>query len=112
MLNFKTLVLQLRDGLIDTNATKSNLVAVREYQQTNQIVLDATQQSLLDAVFTRLSDKSVIAAEGGNEYQKAKAEILSILPTNLSVEVDALFKEFETIVSKGVDNSEQDQRKA
>lgn len=110
--NFRTLLIQLRDGLVDQTATKSNLVAVKDYQTTNAIQLDPTQQSILDSVFAKLSDKSVVAALQGNEYQKAKAEILSILPTNLSVDVGALFNEFETVISDDINNSQQDKRKA
>jgi hypothetical protein len=54
---------QLRDGLVDQNETKSNLVAVKEYWSANQVPLTAEQKTILDAVFTRLSDKSVVAAE-------------------------------------------------
>jgi len=61
--NFKILVTQLRDNLIDKNATKSNLVAVKDYRETNTITLDATQRTTLQSIFARLSDKSVVAAE-------------------------------------------------
>jgi hypothetical protein len=53
----------LRDNLVDPVATKSNVVAVRDYWKTNAITLDATQTSTLESVFTTLSDKSVVAAE-------------------------------------------------
>jgi hypothetical protein len=112
-INFKSLLVTLRDGLIDTTATKSNIVAVKEYvTATPDIQLDEQQQSVLNGIFTRLADKSVIAAEGGNAYQMAKAEILSILPSNLAVDVNALFNDFETAVSQSSTNSEQDKRKA
>ena len=108
--NFKILVTQLRDNLIDKNATKSNLVAVRDYWEKNTITLDTTQRATLESIFARLSDKSVVAAEWGWVYLQAKADILSILPTNLSVDVSALFNDFESIVSDAT-NSQQDQRK-
>ena len=109
--NFKLLVTQLRDNLIDKNVTRSNLVAVRDYWETNTITLDTTQRTTLESVFARLSDKSTVAAEWGGVYLQAKADILSILPTNLSVDVSALFNDFESIVSDA-NNSQQDQRKA
>jgi hypothetical protein len=63
----------------------------------------------LESVFTQLTDKSVAAAMWGNEYLQSKAEILSILPANLAVDVEWLFRQFESIVSDEV--SQQDQRK-
>ena len=109
--NFVTLLTQLRDGLVDTTATKSNLVAVREYQQTNSIQLDANQTSLMNAVYLALSDKSVAAAEGGTEYDTAKAEILASLPSSLAPDIQALFENFESVVSDTT-TSQQDKRKA
>jgi len=61
--NFKTLLIQLRDNLIDTNTTKSNVVAVKDYWQANTITLDDGQKTTLESIFAKLSDKSVIAAE-------------------------------------------------
>jgi hypothetical protein len=112
-INLSSLLVTLRDNLIDTTATKSNLVAVKAYVTTGaDIQLTTEQTSMLDAIFTRLADKSVVAAEGGNAYQAAKAEILSILPANLAVDVNALFNNFETAVSQSSTNSQQDKRKA
>lgn len=108
--NFKILVTQLRDNLIDKIATKSNLVAVKEYRETSTVTLDATQKAALQSIFTRLSDKSVVAAEWGWVYLQAKADILDALPVNLRVDVDALFSDFETAVSSA-STSQQDQRK-
>ncbi|MFA7718271.1 MAG: hypothetical protein WC875_06170, partial [Candidatus Absconditabacterales bacterium] len=40
-----------------------------------------------------------------------KAEILSLLPSNLAVDVNALFNDFENAVSQSSTNSQQDNRK-
>lgn len=86
--DFRTLMVGLRDGLIDQTDTKSNIVSVKDYYETKDITLTDEQKTLLEDIFTKLTDKAVSAAGGGNEYQQAKAEILSILPSNLAVDVE------------------------
>lgn len=111
--NFSLLLRQLKDGLLDPIWTKSNVVALKDYQQHTAIPLNSSQTVLLNFIYDHLTDKSVVAAEGGTVYQKAKAEILGVLSTNLRVDVQALFANFETVVSENsVDASQQDKRKA
>jgi len=106
------LMVGLRDGLIDQTNTKSNIVSVKDYYETRNIQLTAEQKTLLEDIFTKLTDKAVSAAVGGNIYEQSKAEILSILPSNLAVDVEWLFKEFESVVSDTQANSsQQDKRK-
>jgi hypothetical protein len=50
--------------------------------------LTEEQKILLEDIFTKLTDKAVSAALGGNIYEQSKAEILSILPSNLAVDVE------------------------
>ncbi|MFA7298823.1 MAG: PKD domain-containing protein [Candidatus Absconditabacterales bacterium] len=110
--DFRTLMVGLRDGLIDQIDTKSNIVSVKDYYETRNIQLTAEQKILLEDIFMKLTDKAVSAAGGGNEYQQSKAEILSILPSNLAVDVEGLFKEFESVISDTqADSSQQDKRK-
>lgn len=110
--DFRMLMVGLRDGLIDQIDTKSNIVSVKDYYETKAIQLTAEQKTLLEDIFTKLTDKAVSAAGGGNEYEQSKAEILSILPSNLAVDVEWLFKEFESVVSDTQANSsQQDKRK-
>ncbi|MEI7558322.1 MAG: hypothetical protein WCJ45_05995 [bacterium] len=85
---FKTLMTELRDGLIDTTNTKSNVVSLKDYYDSRDIQLSGDQKALLEDIFMKLSDKSVSAAIGDNAYQQAKAEILYILPSNLAVDVE------------------------
>lgn len=110
--DFRTLMVGLRDWLIDQIDTKSNIVSVKDYYETRNIQLTAEQKILLEDIFMKLTDKAVSAAGGGNEYQQSKAEILSILPSNLAVDVEWLFKEFESVISDTqADSSQQDKRK-
>jgi len=78
----------LRDGLIDQTNTSSNVVGVKDFYETHTVILSDDQKTLLQNIFTKLSNKAVSAADGGNKYQQAKAEILSILPSNLAVDVE------------------------
>ena len=111
--NFRTLMVGLRDGLIDQTNTKSNIVSVKDFYDTHGLQFSGDQKTLLQDIFTKLTDKAVSAANGGNIYQQSKAEILSILPTNLAVDVEWLFKEFESVVSdtQTTNASQQDKRK-
>jgi len=88
MSDFRILMVGLRDGLIDQTNTKSNVVSVKDFYETHGIQLSADQKTLLEDIFTKLTDKSVSAAGGGNVYQQSKAEILTILPSNLAVDVE------------------------
>lgn len=113
MATFRVLMVWLRDGLIDQMNTKSNIVSVKDFTETHTLQFTPEQKLLLQDIFTKLTDKAVSAAVGGNVYQQSKAEILSILPSNLAVDVAWLFKEFESVVSDTAqaDASQQDKRK-
>jgi len=90
----------LRDGLIDKSDTKSNVVSLKDYiNKQVDLKFDDQQQLLLNAIYLKLSDKTVIAAEGGNEYDKAKAEIMLVIPDARYSSIDLLFQEFENAVS-------------
>ncbi|MEI6774236.1 MAG: hypothetical protein WCL18_05615 [bacterium] len=86
--DFRILMVGLRDGLIDQIDTKSNIVSVKDYRETHDIKLTDPQTVLLEDIFTKLTDKAVSAAGGGNVYDQSKAEILLILPSNLAVDVE------------------------
>lgn len=112
MADFRTLMVGLRDWLIDQIDTKSNIVSVKDFYETHDLVLSDEQILMLEDIFTQLTDKAVSAAGGWNIYEQSKAEILTILPANLAVDVEWLFKEFESVVSDTQDNSsQQDKRK-
>jgi hypothetical protein len=85
---FRMMMVGLRDGLIDQTDTKSNIVSIKDYYETRAIQLSEDQKTLLEDIFTNLSDKAVSAAGGGNAYEQSKAEILSYLPSNLAVDVE------------------------
>lgn len=114
MADFRTLMVGLRDGLIDQNDTKSNVVSVKDFYETHDVKLNDEQKIQLENIFTQLTDKAVAAAWGWNTYELAKAEILSILPANLAVDVEWLFKEFESVVSDATQENatQQDKRKS
>lgn len=109
---FKDMLKGLRDNISDKSSTLSTVVSLKDYLGRNTIKLDEKQDDMLKKIFLELSNRSTAAAEWLGEYGIAKQDILSILPTNLAIDVDGLFKEFETIVgdaSLGI--SQQDKRK-
>lgn len=98
--NFRTLLTTLRDGLIDKSDTKSNVVSLKDYVNKQvDLKLDSQQQWLLNSIFLRLSDKSVVAAEGWSKYQESKAEIMLVIPDDWYSSIDLLFQEFEAAVA-------------
>ncbi|MEI7919224.1 MAG: hypothetical protein WCH65_03315 [bacterium] len=50
MFNFRTLLVELRDGLIDQTNTSSNVVAVKDFYDTRAIVLTKEQKVYWDAI--------------------------------------------------------------
>jgi hypothetical protein len=92
-------------------------VAIKDYISSHEVVLTENEKNDLDVIVTSLSDASVTAAAGANEYEQAKAEILVVLPHNLASDVKTKFAEFETTVGSMVNGeadqmvSQQDQRK-
>ncbi len=109
---FKDMLKWLRDNISDTQSTLSNVVTVKDYLGRNDIKLNEQQDEMLKKIFLELSNRSTAAAEWLGEYGIAKQDILSILPTNLAIDIDNLFKEFETVLgdaSLGI--TQQDKRK-
>gem|GEM_PF-1591066 len=113
----KSLLMTLKAGLLDEVDTKGTVVAIKDYQKTHELTLTDEQSKQLEEILTSLSDASVTAADGLNEYEQAKADILALLPYNLASDVKAKFYEFETAVGGesdtevGVEVSQQDKRK-
>ncbi|MDD3262284.1 MAG: PKD domain-containing protein [Candidatus Absconditabacteria bacterium] len=109
---FKDMLKSTRDNLSDTQSTLSNVVSLKDYIGRNTIKLNEQQDDMLKKIFLELSNRSTAAAEGLGEYGIAKQDILSILPTNLAIDIDGLFKEFENVEGDASLNiSQQDKRK-
>ncbi len=109
---FKDMLKWLRDNISDSQSTLSNVVTLKDYLWRNDIKLNQQQDDMLKKIFLELSNRSTAAAEWLGEYGIAKQDILSILPTNLAIDIDNLFKEFETVLgdaSLGI--TQQDKRK-
>lgn len=85
----------LRNNLVDKVDTKSNIFNIQDYMQNNEVILSSEQKTILDSITEKYADKSLVAAQGGNEYEQAKAQILSILPVNLGTDIEKMFTDFE-----------------
>jgi len=94
----KSMLISLKENLIDQIDTKATVVAIQDYRKTQDIKLTEYEEDQLDSILNQLSDESVLAAQWLNEYEQAKAEILMILPHNLANDVSQLFKEFENTI--------------
>jgi hypothetical protein len=85
---------------LDKNQTSANVVSIQTHIKETSIQITASQKDLLESIISRLSNAETISAMGGNEYDKAKAEIQAVTPYNLRVEVGPKFAQFEL----GADN--------
>lgn len=109
---FKDMLKWLRDNLSDKPSTLSNVVSLKDYLGRNTLTFTDQQDDMLKKIFLELSNRSTAAAEWLGEYGIAKQDILSILPTNLAIDIDNLFKEFENVVGDAsLSISQQDKRK-
>jgi hypothetical protein len=93
--DLKLLLDDLRKNLLDKNQTSATVIAIQTHLTEAAIYIDQTQKDLLDSILIRLSNIDTISALGANEYDKAKMEILTMLPTNLKTEVESMFSQFE-----------------
>lgn len=113
--NLKIHLKTLRDWLIDKSDTKSNIISLKDFLNKQvDLKFDDQQQLLLNSIYLKLSDKSVIAADWWSEYDKSKAEIMLVIPDEWYSNIDLLFQEFESAVSVTWDSeplSQQDSRK-
>ena len=93
--DLKTLLDILRKNLLDKNQTSANVVGIQTHITETAILIDAEQKALLESIITRLSNADTVSALGGNEYEKAREAILTILPTGLSTLIREDFTQFE-----------------
>ncbi|MDD2536947.1 MAG: PKD domain-containing protein [Candidatus Absconditabacteria bacterium] len=93
--DLKTLLDILRKNLLDKNQTSANVVGIQTHITETAILIDAEQKALLESIITRLSNADTVSALGGNEYEKAREAILTILPTGLSTLIREEFTQFE-----------------
>lgn len=86
----------LKDNLIDKMDTKSTVLMIQDYKSKNPVSITEADAKTLDDILNQLWWQSTqVMLVGWNEYENAKAEILDLLPANLSNEVKSLFYEFE-----------------
>ena len=97
---------QLRKNLLDRNATSSTVVEIQNLLNENVVLLDSNQDFLLNSILERLANADTVSALWWNEYEKAKSEILSILPDELADSVTLKFVDFESVADR-IDNDEK-----
>ena len=108
------MLLNLQEWIWNDSATDANVIAIYDYltNEQNNLEIDDIQKQEIGNLVNDLSNASVVSAMWGTEYDKAKAEILSILPSNLKTSVALMFSDFE-IIQTDIENwmSQQDLRK-
>lgn len=93
------LLIRLRNNIIDSTESKGLIVDIQTYldRYQEQLLLTDKEKQDIQIIINKIKDGATSAALGENNYQQAKANILSILPTNLQVQVENLLTEFEQI---------------
>ena len=111
--NLRILLLNLQDWLISETETEANTIALQEYLNSEKnIKIDDAQKNEIQDLVGGLSNPTVVDAMWWTEYDKAKAEILLVLPKNLRTRVSGMFNDFEVIEADTANwLSQQDKRK-
>lgn len=92
----KALLLNLQKWILNKSENQSNVIAIQEYLTNHPTInLTDTEYEDLNRILAELTDSTTISAAWWSVYDYAKYEILAILPTNLRVDVEKLFYEFE-----------------
>lgn len=93
---FKALLINLQKWILNQTENQSNVVAIQDYLSQNPDVnLTDTEKDDLNRILWKLTDSTTISAVWWTTYDYAKYEILAILPTNLRVDIEKLFYDFE-----------------
>lgn len=111
--NLRILLLNLQDWLISETETEANTIALQEYLNNEKnLKIDDLQKNEIQDLVGELSNSTVVDAMWWTEYDKAKLEILLVLPKNLRTRVSGMFSDFE-IIEADYWNwlSQQDKRK-
>lgn len=91
-------IVALKESLLDKADVWAIIVSIKDTINTQNLTLSTSESEKLTILIDLLQDKSSSAAMGGTVYDQAKAEILSILPSNLRSEIMLLFTDFENWV--------------
>ena len=109
---FKWLLINLQKWIVEPLEIQANIVALQNYLLSEaSISLNEWEKKEIQEIINELSDSTTISAMWGTEYDIAKSEILQILPSNLKLDIEKLFVEFENIkVSTWQEWSQNNQR--
>lgn len=113
--NLRILLLNLQNWLLSESETTTNTIALQEYLASdNKINIELDQkEELLDIINElELTNPGIADLAWWTVYDKAKAEILWILPRNLRMLIVPMFNDFE-IAESDIENweTQQDHRK-
>ncbi|MBP6910717.1 PKD domain-containing protein [Patescibacteria group bacterium] len=92
----RTLLLNLRNNLIDPVAAQSIIVQIHDVLETNPEAIGADLKEKILAIITPLTNQSGQSALGGSSYQNAKQGILYLLPGTRRLDTENLFISIES----------------
>lgn len=98
---YKTLLISLRDGLGDKEQTNSTILQLYDVLQKNPSAVTPQDRQDLERILAELSDGSVAAALGWNEYDTAKKDILLRFKGDAKEQIQGYFGEFEKYEGTG-----------
>lgn len=87
----KTLLLNLRNNLIDPVAAQSIIIQIHDYLDTNPDQISGDLRTRIIQAIVLLTNESGQSALGGTEYQNAKQGILYLLPGERRLNVENIF---------------------
>ena len=91
------LLIDMRNNLYTDQDIATSVVSIRDYMDTQELLLSESQQADLDALLTSLSDGAIVAALWGTPYEQAKQDILFSLPQNLKPDAESIFLQIEQV---------------
>ena len=97
-INLKRLLDSLRKNLNNRPEVSSLVISIKDQINNWWIKIDLRQKESLDAILSRLDNEDTIISVWRSEYDKNKAEILSLLPTknsNIKSAIEEMFKNFD-----------------
>ncbi len=87
----KTLLLNLRNNLIDPASAQSIIIQIHDYLDTNPDQITGDLRTRIIQTIVLLTNESGQSALGGTEYQNAKQGILYLLPGTRRLNVENVF---------------------
>lgn len=91
----KSILLLLRNAIIAGDETSSLILQLQDIFENRKEEISPAISQEIEAILTKLADKTTISALGGTTYETSKQSIFSAMPATRRAEVEDLFSEIE-----------------